>query len=145
MINNRTLYAIGALIELAKSEDYSSTAQTISEEVKIPGKFLPQILSSLSNYGMVRSTRGYGGGVRLAEPPEKITLLQIIESMQNNIFFYDYLVEQSQPPEGVDDLTLQAIGKAQDAMKNELAKITLKDIAGKAKKKGKVTGKGRRK
>lgn len=137
MINNKTLYAIEALIELANSKDYSSTAQKISESKKIPGKFLPQILSSLSNLGMVISTRGFGGGVRLAEPPEKITLLRIIESMQNNIFFYDQLVDQNYTSDGISKLVLSAFGNAQDAMKKELGKVTLRDIAGKAKGKKK--------
>ncbi|MEZ5357205.1 MAG: Rrf2 family transcriptional regulator [Candidatus Zixiibacteriota bacterium] len=145
MINNRTLYAIEALIELANSRDYSSTAQTISESKKVPGKFLPQILSSLSNYGMVISTRGFGGGVRLAKPPEKITLLQILESMQNNIFFFDYMADQNYAAEGISNLVLKAFGNAQDAMKKELGNVTLRDIAGRANAKPKVTGKGKRK
>ncbi|MEZ5359665.1 MAG: Rrf2 family transcriptional regulator [Candidatus Zixiibacteriota bacterium] len=137
MINNRTLYAIEALVELASCKDYSSTAEEISNAKSIPGKFLPQILSNLSNHGLVRSTRGYGGGVQLAVAPEDISLLHIIECMQNNLFFYDYLVEQSVVPDGVGELTLQAFGKTQDAMKDELSKVTLKTLAGKTKGKGK--------
>jgi len=73
MINNRTLYAIKALCELAAMEGFSSTTESIAEAQGIPKKFLPQILADLARIGLLRSTRGYGGGVSLIRKPEKIT------------------------------------------------------------------------
>ena len=78
VINKRTVYAIRALYELAQSQEYSSTTDAIAQARNISKKFLPQILSDLSRAGLVRTTRGFGGGVRLSRPPEKISILEII-------------------------------------------------------------------
>jgi len=128
VINNRTNYAIRALCELAQSEQYFSNSEAIAHAQNIPKKFLPQILSDLSRFGYVRSIRGFGGGVRLSRPPEKITLLEIIEVIQGNIFMYDSLKKSSDHPQGVDDKLMKAFKKAQEAMKAEFARVSLSDL-----------------
>lgn len=134
MINNRTEYAIRALWQLAESKDFFSTSEAIAQAQEIPSKFLPQILSDLSRAGLVRSVRGYGGGVRLSRPPDKIKLLEILEAIQGTIFLYDCLkgpVDCQQEP---DCRLMKVYKKAQDAMKNEFAKVTLADLKTRKKK-----------
>lgn len=134
MINNRTEYAIRALWQLSESKDHFSTSEAIAQAQDIPVKFLPQILSDLSRAGLVRSVRGYGGGVRLSRQPEKIKLLEILEAIQGTIFLYDCLkgpIDCQQEP----DCKLQKVyKKAQDAMKAEFAKISLADLRSKKRK-----------
>lgn len=134
MINNRTEYAIRALWQLSESKDYFSTSEAIAQAQDIPGKFLPQILSDLSRAGLVRSVRGYGGGVRLSRPPEKIKLLEILEAIQGTVFLYDCIkgpIDCQHEP----DCKLQKVyKKAQDAMKVEFAKVALTDLKSKKKK-----------
>ncbi|NMC44539.1 MAG: Rrf2 family transcriptional regulator [candidate division Zixibacteria bacterium] len=134
MINNRTEYAIRALWQLSEAKDYFSTSEAIAHAQDIPGKFLPQILSDLSRAGLVRSVRGYGGGVRLARPPEKIKLLEILEAIQGTVFLYDCIkgpIDCQHEP----DCKLQKVyKKAQDAMKAEFAKVALSDLKSKKKK-----------
>ncbi|MCK5125540.1 MAG: Rrf2 family transcriptional regulator [candidate division Zixibacteria bacterium] len=141
MINNRTLYAIEALCELARSKDYFSKAHSIAESTGVPKKFMPQILSDLSRAGLVRSIRGYGGGVSLVQPPKKVSLLQIIEAMQNNLFIYDQLIGQQDISKGMSDNLLKAFKKIQDVTKTEWAKVSLADLA--AKPRGKKKGKSK--
>lgn len=134
MINNRTEYAIRALWQLSESKDHFSTSEAIAQAQDIPGKFLPQILSDLSRAGLVRSVRGYGGGVRLSRPPEKIKLLEILEAIQGTVFLYDCIkgpIDCQHEP----DCKLQKVyKKAQDAMKVEFAKVALTDLKSKKKK-----------
>lgn len=128
MINNRTTYAIRALWQLAQSDEYFSTSESIAEAQDIPKKFLPQILGDLSRAGLVRSIRGFGGGARLSRPPQKINLLEILEVVQGNMFMYDY-IDGGSGTAGLPDAKLIKIyGKAQDAMKAEFAKIALSDL-----------------
>lgn len=128
MINNRTEYAIRALWQLSESKDHFSTSEAIAQAQDIPVKFLPQILSDLSRSGLVRSVRGYGGGVRLSRPPEKIKLLDILEAIQGTVFLYDCLkgpIDCQHEP----DCKLQKVyKKAQDAMKAEFSKVSLTDL-----------------
>jgi len=56
--------------------------QTISEEQRIPKKFLEQILNDLKSLGAVESRRGINGGYRLARPPQNITLASIVRHVE---------------------------------------------------------------
>ena len=134
MINNRTEYAIRALWQLAEAKENFSTSEKIAQAQEIPGKFLPQILSDLSRAGLVRSVRGYGGGVRLAKPAEKITLLDIMEAVQGTIFLYDCVKGPIDCHKEPDCKLIKVYKKAQEAMKGEMKKVTLDDLRDRRKK-----------
>ena len=134
MINNRTEYAIRALWQLSESKDYFSTSEAIAQAQEIPVKFLPQILSDLSRSGLVRSVRGYGGGVRLSRPPEKIKLLEILEAIQGTIFLYDCLKGPIDCQHEPDCKLMKVYKKAQEAMKAEFAKVSLTDLRSRKRK-----------
>lgn len=80
MLSKKSKYAIKALIALAKN--YGKTTplriSTISEEEKIPRKFLEAILVELRNNSLVNSKMGASGGYYLAKHPQEIVLSQII-------------------------------------------------------------------
>jgi Rrf2 family protein len=135
VINNRTEYAIRALWQLAQAKDHFSTSEAIAQAQEIPGKFLPQILSDLSRAGLVRSVRGYGGGVRLSRPPEKIKLIDIVEAIQGTIFLYDCLKGPIDCQQEPDCKLRKVYKKAQDALKAEFNKVSLADLRTKKKKK----------
>jgi len=134
VINNRTEYAIRALWQLAEAKENFSTSEKIAQAQEIPGKFLPQILSDLSRAGLVRSVRGYGGGVRLAKPAEKITLLDIMEAVQGTIFLYDCVKGPIDCHKEPDCKLIKVYKKAQEAMKGEMKKVTLDDLRDRRKK-----------
>src|SRR5690349_24108315 len=76
-------YALRALLVLGLNYDQSVVRiQTISEEQKIPKRFLEQILNDLKSAGVVSSKRGVAGGYRLALPPEQITLAVVIRHIE---------------------------------------------------------------
>ena len=53
----------------------------ISQEYGIPERYLVQILLQLKGAGLVASTRGAGGGYRLARPASSISLSEILVAM----------------------------------------------------------------
>jgi Rrf2 family protein len=68
-------YALRALLVLALNYDQPVVRiQTISDQQKIPKRFLEQILNDLKSAGIVKSRRGVAGGYRLARRPEEIPL-----------------------------------------------------------------------
>ena len=76
-------YALRALIVLGlQYQQPVVRIQTISEQQKIPKRFLEQILNDLKSAGVVESKRGIAGGYRLARPPEKVTLAQVIRHIE---------------------------------------------------------------
>ncbi|HEX6862056.1 MAG TPA: Rrf2 family transcriptional regulator [Thermoanaerobaculia bacterium] len=73
-------YAIRTLIQLARLPGAgSATVASIAEKEAIPPAFLAKVVRSLVRAGLVESSRGPGGGIRLARPPEEISVLQTIE------------------------------------------------------------------
>src|SRR5438132_465105 len=56
--------------------------QTISEQQKIPKRFLEQILNDLKSAGIVESRRGVAGGYRLARRPEEIPLSAVVRHIE---------------------------------------------------------------
>src|ERR1700756_4613877 len=80
MLSKKSKYAIKALLALAKKYEDKTPQRisVISEEEKIPRKFLEAILLELRNQGFVGSKMGAGGGYYLAKHPEEIMLSAII-------------------------------------------------------------------
>lgn len=56
--------------------------QAVSEEQKIPKRFLEQILNDLKSGGFVQSRRGVTGGYRLARKPEEITVAAVVRHVE---------------------------------------------------------------
>jgi Rrf2 family transcriptional regulator, cysteine metabolism repressor len=76
-------YALRALLVLGLNYDQPVVrVQSISEQQRIPKKFLEQILSDLKSARIVQSRRGVAGGYRLARPPEQITLAEVVRHIE---------------------------------------------------------------
>lgn len=140
MINNRTLYAIKALCELATRDGFSSTSESIAEAQNIPKKFLPQILSDLARIGLLRSTRGYGGGVSLIRKPDRINLLEVIEGIQGNLFSFGPFSTRKVRQQGVEDKLVSVFESMQKAMKAELSRVSLDDLVSRSRLRKKTRG-----
>ena len=82
-LSKRTQYSLRALYALARDYGRGPTLIShLSEEEAIPKKFLEQILLSLKGLGLVASKKGKGGGYKLVQPPEQITLAAVIRMIE---------------------------------------------------------------
>lgn len=79
-ITKRGEYALRTLLALAVKARASAplSLRQISQEEKLPIKFLEQIMMTLKKAGFVQSAKGKHGGYSLARPPGKIKLGEII-------------------------------------------------------------------
>ncbi len=76
-------YALRALLVLGLNYDKPLVRiQAISDQQRIPKRFLEQILNDLKSAGLVQSKRGVAGGYRLARSPEQITLAAIVRHIE---------------------------------------------------------------
>lgn len=57
-------------------------ASTLSQETGVPLPTTQKLVSRLSAAGLIESTRGIGGGIRLARPPASISLADIVEAVE---------------------------------------------------------------
>ncbi len=82
-ISAKADYAVRAAVELAAAPDEKPIkAERIATAQEIPLNFLENILGELRHAGIVRSQRGAEGGFRLAKPPERITVADIIRAVE---------------------------------------------------------------
>jgi Rrf2 family protein len=78
-------YALKAMAVMARQEKKLMQARTIAEEANIPYKFLELILAELKNKGIISSKRGVLGGYHLSQSADKITLGDIIRTIDGPI------------------------------------------------------------
>ena len=87
-VSQKLEYAMRAMIELAQHRDDPALvpAREIADRQQIPLRFLEQQLGALSKAGLVESFRGAGGGCRIAQDPAEITIAQIADAIEGQIF-----------------------------------------------------------
>ncbi len=84
ILSQTAVYALRAVIHLAESEgDALVRVDDMAEALDVPRNYLSKILHTLARGGMLRSTRGPGGGFRLAVPAGKLRLLDIVSNFDD--------------------------------------------------------------
>jgi Rrf2 family protein len=87
-ISQKLEYAMRAMIELALRRDGGLLvpAREIAQAQQVPLRFLEQQLGALHKAGLVESFRGAGGGCRLARDPAQITVGQIADAIEGQLY-----------------------------------------------------------
>lgn len=85
-ISTKGRYALRVMLDLAtnKSDDFIPL-KDISKRQDITVKYLEQIISPLSKAGYLLSSRGSGGGYRLAKSPKSYTIGDILRTTEGNL------------------------------------------------------------
>jgi len=95
----------------------------------IPQEYLAKILQKLSKAGIVSTHRGVGGGISLARPPEKITMLDVIEAIEGPVALNRCFIRPGECPReeycSIHD-ELQIIG---DSLTDMFAKVNFARLA----------------
>jgi Rrf2 family protein len=79
-ISTAAQYAVRTLVHLARQPTSEATpVREIAEIEGIPPHFLAKLVGKLARGKLVDAFKGPGGGIRLARPPHKIRLSQVIE------------------------------------------------------------------
>ncbi|MDD5017131.1 MAG: Rrf2 family transcriptional regulator [Eubacteriales bacterium] len=86
IISTKGRYGLRAMFELAKAygQDPLSIKQ-IAAMQNLSEQYLEQIFSKLKGAGLVRSTRGAGGGYTLAETPGGISVGQVLTALEGEL------------------------------------------------------------
>lgn len=96
MLSKTSEYAICAMVHIAQQgSDERVLAKDISEKTGVPANYASKILRDLAQRGVLTSSRGVGGGFRLAKPAAKILIRDIVTPFENPI-------RQEQCPFGLD-------------------------------------------
>ena len=85
-ISTRGRYALRFMIDLAQHDSNEYIAlKDISRRQDISIKYLEQITSLLSKFGLLQSIRGPQGGYRLAKSPEDYTIGEILRITEGDL------------------------------------------------------------
>lgn len=82
MFSQTVEYALRAMVQLAVDSSGQATTKDIAAKAKVPSAYLAKVLQSMRKGGLIHSRRGVGGGVTLAKPANKISLLDIIDAVE---------------------------------------------------------------
>jgi len=77
MLSRTAEYALRAVLFLADRGEPTSV-DLIAERLDVPRNYLSKILHRLAREGVLSSTRGQGGGFRLAVAPDRLPLLRVL-------------------------------------------------------------------
>jgi len=81
-IPSKGRYAVSAMIDLAIHEKIGPlTIADIAEKQNISLSYLEQLFADLRKNGLVKGTRGPGGGYRLAKTPDNVNIAEIITAV----------------------------------------------------------------
>lgn len=75
-----TTYAVRCMVYLKDHPNEVTALKAIAAGTVIPYPFLSKILQNLVRHGFVKSAKGKKGGFRLAQPPENISLSDIVRA-----------------------------------------------------------------
>jgi Rrf2 family iron-sulfur cluster assembly transcriptional regulator len=88
-LSKRCLYGLRAILYLVIQPEERGYVpiKEIAETLRVPFHFLTKVLQDLTQAGVLLSSRGVSGGVKLARPARELDVLQIIETLEGENFF----------------------------------------------------------
>jgi Rrf2 family nitric oxide-sensitive transcriptional repressor len=81
-----TDYAMRVLIHLAQQPDRVCTIAEIAARYGVSEAHLMKVTHQLGRAGWIATTRGKGGGMRLARAPREIRIGEVVRSMEPDFF-----------------------------------------------------------
>jgi Rrf2 family protein len=102
----------------------------VAHEEDIPASFLGKIFQSLSRAGLVKSSRGSGGGFAMSRPAEEITVLEVIEAIEGPVALTRCLDEDTGCEHAGGCALCSLFAEAQDKVKDIFTRTTIAQLAG---------------
>lgn len=110
------------------------SAGQLAEETGLPVPTVQKLVSRLTAAGLLRSSRGVGGGLKLARPAAAITLADIVEAVEGPIAL-TACIDKARP-DGKHDCTLEQACHVRphwtivnEALRGALAQVPLTRLA----------------
>lgn len=127
-----TDYALRVLIYLAHKGELATISE-ISDAYKVSENHLMKIVHGLAKQGYIATTRGKGGGMKLARPASEINLGAVVRSTEETLHVVECLADGY---DGACKLAPNcrlkgALKDAHDAFFQHLDRYTIADLVGK--------------
>src|SRR5689334_1229336 len=105
--------------------------QRISEVLNIPPSTVGMILRRLHHAGLIETREGANGGVRLALPPNQITVMDVFAAVEQSRALFN---TTSSPQFGTEQFTKSrdiignVLSTAEESMKQSLEAVTIENL-----------------
>jgi Rrf2 family protein len=133
MLNRKSVYALHALLLMARSPAERFSSVRLAEACGSPRRFLEQILRELRESGLLHSEPGRLGGYQLSRASSEVSLAEILRVVEGPIAllpcashrFYQPCLECKNPQEcGLQDALVQVRNETVQSLKS----ISLADL-----------------
>ena len=78
MLSQTAEYALRAVLYVAQHGDRLVQVSEMAQALRIPRNYLSKIVHALARARVLESTRGKAGGFRLASPPNRLHVVQVV-------------------------------------------------------------------
>ena len=130
--SSRFAVAVHTLATLTLNPGEPVRSEQIAKSASTNPAVIRRLLSMLNAAGLCQSQLGQGGGALLAQPPEAISLLDVYRAVESEQLF---ALHRSEPLDTcmvgrhIQPVLNDTIERAQLAMENELANVSIADVA----------------
>lgn len=127
-LSTKGRYGVRVLLELALRGGGTVPLKDIARSQQISLLYLEHLIAPLISAGLVKSTRGARGGIRLAKPPEEIKLNEVVELLEGPITPVDCVDDPKACPRSKLCVTRDIWSELKHAIEGVLASKTLYDL-----------------
>jgi len=100
----------------------------IGREMLIPPSLLQRIVAELAGGGFIHTQAGRDGGITLAHAPQVITLLQVVEHFEGELFLSDCILKPGECPfEKKCPVHCQWV-RLKNLLRDEMSRITFQQL-----------------
>lgn len=122
-------YAVRCMLYLSSlGMDKIGSRKDIAHTMEIPDQFLGKIAQQLARAGFLEIIQGAKGGFRLVVPPEKLTLLGVVEAVIGEIYLNDCLLRPETCYRTPDCTVHRVWEKARRQLRQTLGETTFRDL-----------------
>ena len=128
LITRETDYALRAICCIAERKGRVVSAAELAQEMKMPRPFLRRLLQALNSHGILKSTRGQGGGFVLAKPAKNIALLDLMKIFQGPLELSECTFKKKSCPRKSFCPLRKKIKRLEDLMIREFTPVTVASL-----------------
>jgi Rrf2 family transcriptional regulator, iron-sulfur cluster assembly transcription factor len=122
-------YAVRCILYLSsKGVGALCNRMQIAAAMDIPGQFLGKIAQQLARAGYIEIVQGAGGGLKLVVSPEKLTLLDVVETVIGEIFLNDCILRPESCNRSNSCAAHRVWHKARNQLRATLREATFADL-----------------
>lgn len=127
-----TTHALRAVAWLAAHPDGGAVlGRDLARKLRIPPDYLSKVLGTLARSGVLAAVRGAKGGYRLARPPGKIRLVEVVTPFEGKRTRSSCLLRPDRPCRDSGACAAHsAWGSVSEAYRSFLEETTVADLSG---------------